>query len=556
MLWFVNSFKSVYVLCVLSLLSETIEGKYVQVKTRNGPIQGRLASTVEGKNDYYAFQGIPYAKPPVGDLRFQPPVPIGQWTEVLQTISDSPKCVQTNKAEIHGVEDCLYISIYTPQLPDLSKPLLPVMVYIYGGGFDTGTSEYDDAAPDYLLDKGVVFVSFNYRLGIFGFLSLGDIEMPGNNGLKDQVLALQWIKNNILFFGGNPDEITLFGQSAGSASVSYLIQSPLTKGIVKRAIMDSGTSFCLWTLSRNSVDIAKTVAKDLKIDTSSTNSIVDGLRKVNATFLQKTAKAAVNFKSVTYNPRAGFMFAPVLEPHHEGAFMTEASYKIIAEGKHHRIPTLLGFNSLEGTLSISGIFRAFLLQFDLAPSKLVPVDMKITDSRILKAVGSDIKFHYFGLIPVAFHNLEISKFISDDQFVRPIQKYAQMVAKYAPTYLYEFVYEGGLGGVVNRTAPGVSHTEELGYLFRRNIAANASDALTRERMVTMWTNFVKFGSPTPTELPVLQNVIWKPIEANSTEIDYLKIGFELEMLKNPEKNDMAFWNDIYRKYGHPPFDTY
>lgn len=116
------------------------------------------------------------------------------------------------------------------QVPNSTETLLPVMVWIYGGGFMMGNSEYEDAAPDYFLDNDIVFVSITYRIGILGFLSLNDLVAPGNNGLKDQNLALRWVKENIKYFGGDPEQVTIFGQSAGSASVSYHLQSPLSAG--------------------------------------------------------------------------------------------------------------------------------------------------------------------------------------------------------------------------------------------------------------------------------------------------------------------------------------
>ncbi|KAL3278473.1 hypothetical protein HHI36_013792 [Cryptolaemus montrouzieri] len=266
------------------------------VNTENGMIEGSIGYTVDKNKTYYAFQSIPYAKPPIDNLRFQAPQPIDNWEGVLPTIKSPNPCVQTESDNIIGDEDCLYLNIYTPQLPEITKSLLPVMVWIYGGGFEIGSSEYNLVGPDYFLDEDVIFVAFNYRLGIFGFLSLGDLVVPGNNGLKDQSLALKWIKNNILNFGGDSNQITVFGHSAGSVSISYHLQSPLSKNLFNQVIMESGTSYCLWGLSRIAPDIAKDVALSLNIDISSSKSIVNGLIRVNATFLQKKAMETINLE--------------------------------------------------------------------------------------------------------------------------------------------------------------------------------------------------------------------------------------------------------------------
>lgn len=158
---------------------------------------------------------------------------------------------------------------------------LPVMVWIFGGGFTIGGAEYSVYAPDFLLDRDIVFVSFNYRLGAFGWLSTEDLNCPGNWGLKDQVLALQWVKNNIGAFGGNPEKITVVGQSAGSASVSYLLQTKKTEGLYNAAIMQSGSSLCLWSLTRTTREIAFAIGARLGIFTADSGELVEELRNVD-----------------------------------------------------------------------------------------------------------------------------------------------------------------------------------------------------------------------------------------------------------------------------------
>ncbi|XP_044756103.1 juvenile hormone esterase-like [Coccinella septempunctata] len=541
---------------LFALLTSVDVSESIVIKTQNGLIRGKTGYTVDRNRTYYAFQGIPYAKPPVGNLRFQSPQPVEYWDGVLTTDTDAPRCVQTNKEQILGKEDCLYLNVYTPQLPDITKPLLPVMVWIYGGGFEAGTSEYNDTAPDYLLDQDVIFVSFNYRLGIFGFLSLGDTTVPGNNGLKDQNLALLWIKQNIINFGGDMDQITLFGQSAGSASVSYHLLAPHSRGLFNKVIMQSGTSFCLWAFSRSGPEVAKDLAKDLNISTNSSWDILSGLRNVEAYHLQKKAKDAQNAKYLKSDPKDGFIFAPVIEPDHPDAFLNNRSYELMQTGNYFKVTALLGYNSLEGWTQVSSLFRVYLVKFDLTPSYLVPIDMNIVDPDVKNSVGKKIKYQYFGLMPVSLSTKDLMLYISDDQFVRPIQKFAKLLAQHSPTYLYKFHYQGSLGGVSNRTSTGVAHAEELGYLFRRdNIKATASDELTRSRMIKLWTNFAKYGDPTPENDQLLQNQRWPPIYPNST-INSFNIDGNLSLTSNPDENAVMFWDKLYAKYGHPPYDTY
>ncbi|RZB38724.1 COesterase and/or Abhydrolase 3 domain containing protein, partial [Asbolus verrucosus] len=204
-------------------------GNGLLVQINNGRLRGQESKTIGLNVTYIAYKGIPYAEPPTGNLRFEPPVPKRNWKFVLDAKKEGDICVQ-GLPLVHGSEDCLFINVYVPKMSQSNNQLLPTMVYIHGGGFTNGFSTYKKYGPDYLLEKDVVVVTFNYRLGIFGFLSTGDLVAPGNNGLKDQVLALKWVRDNIKSFGGDPNHVTIFGESAGAASVSYHVQSPQSQG--------------------------------------------------------------------------------------------------------------------------------------------------------------------------------------------------------------------------------------------------------------------------------------------------------------------------------------
>uniref|UniRef100_A0A1Y1KW00 Carboxylic ester hydrolase n=1 Tax=Photinus pyralis TaxID=7054 RepID=A0A1Y1KW00_PHOPY len=210
-----------------------VEESNVLVKTRHGVLKGYVRETWRGR-PILAFQGIPYAQPPVGGRRFQPPVPVDAWEGVLSANKSHAFCPQRDvfgdDSKVFGDEDCLFLNIYTPKTATFEPLLLPVIVYIHGGGFTSDSANPELYGPDILLDKDLVLVTINYRLGALGFLSLEDDVLPGNNGLKDQNLALKWVKSNINRFGGNPNKITIFGNSAGGASVYYHILSPASKG--------------------------------------------------------------------------------------------------------------------------------------------------------------------------------------------------------------------------------------------------------------------------------------------------------------------------------------
>ncbi|XP_011645490.1 venom carboxylesterase-6-like [Pogonomyrmex barbatus] len=208
-----------------------MENNKVKVSVYEGKLIGIVEKDVYN-NSYIAFRGIPYAKPPIGELRFKDPVPVESWTGDKDASAYGNISVQLNPftREVMGDEDCLYLNVYTTKLESSKKR--SVMVWIHGGAFSMGSGDATFHAPDYIIQKDVVLVTLNYRLGVLGFLNLYDEVATGNQGLKDVILALRWIQKNISVFGGDPENVTIFGGSAGGAIVHYLTLSPLAKGIL------------------------------------------------------------------------------------------------------------------------------------------------------------------------------------------------------------------------------------------------------------------------------------------------------------------------------------
>ncbi|KAL1396196.1 hypothetical protein pipiens_001254 [Culex pipiens pipiens] len=248
---------------------------------------------------FNAFIGIPYAKPPTEELRFSNPVRNEPWKRgiVYNATEDKPMCVQKNdllpNAKVSGEEDCLYLNVYQPMVHSSSKTPLPVMVYIHGGGFFAGGASPSIIGPEYFMDtRRVILVTFQYRLGVFGFLSTGDEVAPGNFGLKDQVMALRWVKHNIASFGGNPDLVTIFGQSAGGASVHMHMISPMSDGLFSRAIVMSGNAIAPWNIpTEDPLSLAQRQAEAVgiaQVDKLSTKQLVDALRNVDANVLSES----------------------------------------------------------------------------------------------------------------------------------------------------------------------------------------------------------------------------------------------------------------------------
>ncbi|GLH04398.1 Venom carboxylesterase-6 [Gryllus bimaculatus] len=241
-------FKSLFLL-LLVIAGHVTHGGYHVVFTEvsEGRLRGITGRSAGGRM-FYAYKGIPYASPPVGPLRWQPPQPPKPWHGVRSATHDGPACPQyiILTENYVGEEDCLYLNVYVP--PGATHA--PIIVWIHGGAFTAGSGRQDHYNPDFLLDLDVVVVTVNYRLGALGFLSTGDELLPGNYGLKDQAAALRWLQRNAHAFGGDPGRVTLLGQSSGAACVTMHLLSPQSRGLFSGVAALSGSAIAAWAVAR------------------------------------------------------------------------------------------------------------------------------------------------------------------------------------------------------------------------------------------------------------------------------------------------------------------
>ncbi|XP_045467758.1 juvenile hormone esterase-like [Harmonia axyridis] len=531
------------------------ENKNNTVETTYGKIRGSFETTdTEGKG-FYAFQSIPFAKPPVGELRFKNPEYPNKWSGILDGTKPPKSCLQPFEQKNSKSEDCLYLNVFTPCL-NPSVPL-PVIFWIHGGYFLVGNGKMILGEPDLFIDKDVIFVSMNYRLGVFGYLSRNDNVLPGNYALKDQMMALKWAQSNIAKFGGDPKKITIMGQSAGAANVALLMQTPSSRDLFSAAIMDSGNSLNLWSRTKDPAAVADLVANYFNIQYNTSDELIASLQKIDAEDLLFGANNVDLINTALSNPLDGLLFAPSIEPVLEGA-VTGLSHKKLKEGNFNRVPVLTGVNSAEGSMFVDvfDTLRIILEVYDLEPSRLAPIDLN-TNTTLLHEIGKMIQSSYFQNKSISSSNVNFVKFITDHEFIRPAIEFVRLISKYVPTYFYRFDYVGQITpDGSEREVKGACHGDELIYLFYHSdeISPSESDLVTRERLVRMWTNFAKYHNPTPTVDPVLQNLTWQP--AQPTSINYLNIDKDLKNLKDPNWNYTEFWSSIYKNYGIPPFDTY
>ncbi|XP_068084601.1 esterase B1 isoform X2 [Anabrus simplex] len=533
-------------------------GDFVTVDVQQGRLRGRKAVSKAG-NSYYSFQGIPYAKPPVGPLRFEDPQPPEPWTGVRDAIKEGAICPQYAwlMKRFRGCEDCLFLNVFTSELPDgNTNPCKAVMVWIHGGGFATGSGNSDLYGPDHLVDAGVVLVTMNYRLGPLGFLSLEDPVLPGNAGLKDQTAAIRWVQQNIDKFGGNPNNVTLFGESAGGSSVQYHMISPMSKGLFHKAIAQSGSSLNPWAMTTSLRSRAFQLGEVLGCKTTNPNELINFLRNVTAKDLFDGAA-----KTVTEEERRRgktLPFLPIPETWESGGkdvFLPGNPVDLLREGKFTNVPFITGTTSHEGILELEGILRnpSLLNEIDNDFERHVPEELNLTSEKE-KELACKIKEFYLGDNSLTMENLD--KYVhlhTDYVFAYGVNKGLKLHAKHSvcPIYNYQFSFDGQLGvfkKFINATfLSGACHIDDLGYLFRANmtdvsISPESPEMKTLRRMVKMWTNFAKTGNPTP-ELDSDITIKWPPYTLANPE--YLEISRNLSTGIDLLKERMEFWKGVY-----------
>lgn len=478
---------------------------------------GAIRGTVE--NGVHVFKGIPFAAPPVAELRFAPPQPIIPWEGILDCDTFQNMPVQTQHIEglTYG-EDCLYLNIWTPA--DAIDKKLPVFVFIHGGAFATGGANMDLYDGTRFARDGVIQINLAYRLNALGFLASKEMEEKygyiGNAGILDQIAGLKWIQENIEQFGGDPHNITICGESAGAFSVSNLIMSPLAEGLFNKAIMESGNLLgqqMIAPLACGDLNQAMLTSK-LFMESIGAETIAD-LQEIDAKIL---AEASAFSTDVT-NPSVT-NFWPVFD----GKTLPKNPYKALLDGNYNKVDIIAGFNTDEGSIFVpggidEGTYKEYVkVVFGQKADKVLerfPVDENHTPTD---------RARYLIL-----NGLRFGSDVFADEMINNGQK----------AYLYQFDYhvpslvESGLG---------VMHGMELYFIFDTfpisdnpppNITAFIDDVHNR------WLNFVKTGNPNEGIKPKLS---WPEYTKNSKEI--IVLGNEIITSISPGQDDIEFFKNI------------
>uniref|UniRef100_A0A182Q4T5 Carboxylesterase type B domain-containing protein n=1 Tax=Anopheles farauti TaxID=69004 RepID=A0A182Q4T5_9DIPT len=538
------------------------------------PIVDSLAGQVQGTTEscglfctYYSFKGIPYAEPPVGSRRFRNPVPRARWNGVLDGSSHGAECLQPGllPGQVRGAEDCLFLNIYTQQLIGQRS----VMVWIHGGGYNANSGNSEDFGPEKFVPENVLLVTINYRLGALGFLSTGDRYAAGNWGLKDCLQALRWVRDNIGAYGGDPNSVTIFGNSAGGSLVHLLVITASDQGLFHRAIAQSGTALVPFAFQPRPRFYADRIAVALGFGSDS-STYVDRLRSI-------PAEQLIPFQDTVFTmPVPRYLrpqdFGPVVEPADapEETIIRQRPVDLIRSGSR-RVPLIVGFNDLEGAF-FTAIENAFdptvKEQFNANPHLLVPFFWNVPEGTVASSqISTQFRQHYWQSQPLdASLDYEWTVYMSDHLFLFAIDQTVRLHAEAAvaaPLYYYKFSYDGDLNlykKIMGVQYPGAIHTDDLPYLFhiasalQEPIPAGSHANTVSSRVVRLWTNFARTGNPTPSQDALLQNIQWPLVGATGT--GYLSIGHDLIAMpqQSPNPTRMALWYNLQQTYANTPFE--
>lgn len=424
---------------------------------------------------------------------FQPSQPPKAWSGIFYAESQFISCSQAISFVHLGTEDCLSLDIYTPQHSSRGQNL-PVLVFFHGGGYLTGAKwNYD---PEFLVEKDVVVVMINYRLGVHGFLCLNGVA---NLGLKDQVAALKWIQKNISAFGGDPDNVTICGQSSGAATASMHFMSKQSAGLFHKAILISGVGLAPWAFNVNTLtpafqDAAKIVSRPVHNETDAYNIFLNAALDDLLTATQDVITEPNYFK-----------YSPCNDANFTDPFFHDAPYNIIKSGDFYKVPTIIGVTDLEGMLLYSLTNPKSLQNLDDNFIQMLPSPFLWCSGNDKRKIAGKLRAHYFGTQRInskASIKGSIALF-SDWTIYALMDVFSKLMAKYSdkPIYNYIFTYEGGRSFLKNIFDPGFNlkgaiHNDDLNYLFNPiglNLKPDELDGLLIDKFTSMFTNFMKYG---------------------------------------------------------------
>lgn len=532
------SFAFSAVIVILKAIAVSSFKPPVVVGTEYGDIIGFYDKETNGKT----FLGIPYAKPPVGDLRFRPPQPVDSWApQVRIANSFASSCIQTNNTTVSSEaepienqsEDCLYLNIFTPNKEANENSLLPVFIWFHGGYFRAGSSRKAYSYGNKLSNHGkIIVISVNYRIGLLGFLTLEELDKEdpnfltsGNYGLLDQNLALKWVKNNVKYFGGDPNNISIGGESAGANSVCFHLFMPISNGLFNKAIMESGSCF-FPQLNKNPFILSPSL--DAQLWKRIGLTYMSALQCGDSRCLRKLEAAAIrNFQSQYRN----FVILPIID----GLVIPDDPLNLILQGKFNKADVIFGTNTDEGTL-----FSDSVPLHEISENEYIEIMPSLFRNT------SDIMAFY----PTKHYSTPRKALVNaftDFAFLcmgRQMLRYLQSNGVLA--YQYQFNHVPSYLNETEKSLFGASHTAEINFVFNQggdNVLNHKPFKFTEaeKKLSFQIQNFwIKFIHSTHMEN---SGISWKPY--NNTDMPYLFLDeYNIEIRNNYKKLNCDFYDSF------------
>ncbi len=491
-------------------------GSTVQLSIADGSIQGLQTDNIS------TYKGIPYAKPPVGDLRFAPPEDVEPWTDVLDCTQFGPTPVQVYPREDQPMsEDCLTVNVWTPAQAADEK--LPVYVWIYGGAFAQGAGSESSYDGTNFAKDGIVTVTFNYRVNALGFFATQETYnqygTTGNWGILDQIKALEWVQENIAAFGGDPSRVTVGGESAGSYCVSALIVSPLAEGLFQGAIMESGSILGVpgnTAYARGDLQRSAEVCNMMAYEFGAADNIggLQKMRGADADILAQLCPLTVDF---TTTP--AFMMMPV----YDGYVMPVDVYGALQAGQFNKANLLWGFNADEGSIFVPA--DTTQEKYEMLASRMYGYDQS---KLVLERFPADAE-HTSGD--------RARQVFAHGMFTTVMKPFGDALADSGQNvYAYNFNYVTAQG---EEAGLGASHGSEIEYTFGNTADPGADQQKLTDEMHTRWVNFITYGDPNGEGGLTVE---WPKYDTQNNQV----LAFDKEVTVEPisDIEDRDFMEDI------------
>lgn len=493
-------------------LSLPLQAQLLRTTVAQGEIEGEL---YEG---FALYRAIPYAEPPVGNLRWKAPVPKAPWQGVYKAEKWGGRPWQKidpnqNGNDIPCSEDCLYLSVETPAQSSAER--LPVFVNIHGGGFATGSYS---GTQESFVREGIVYVSIEYRLGALGFMAHPELskESPdgisGNYGIYDQICALQWIHDNIAAFGGDPEKVTICGESAGGISVSILCASPLCKGLFRAAISESGSNFC--------------PVNDAPAGMSSSMKTLAGTEPTGLAFQKRMgAKNLKQLRKVSAQALIDSTRQENFWPLVDGKAIVGDQYPLYEAGQYNDVDVIMGYNSDEGSLFVYNVplaqYQGMMQgQFGEWADRAMQAYPATNDQEALYAVQDIFRDNAFGWGTYAWANLQ---------------------SRTGKGRVYFYYFDQQSQNSILKVCRGATHVAEMPFIYDWHWGSmTPSEQHMAQIMPQYWINFIKTGDPNADGLPY-----WSTYEAGKPTVLWMHEGFQLAPA--PNQKQMDFWQGFFKR---------